>query len=215
MAEPRSGHPWLLAVGLTVGLLLLAGCGGSADSATGEGEGGYTAAAVLDQPYTVPDTALTDTGGQRYSLAADTDKPLTLVFFGYTRCPDICHVVMGSLASAMTRLDEADRQQVDVVFVTTDPARDDEATLRDYLDRFDPSFIGLTGDLDTIVDVGADLAVAVDQGDKLPSGGYEVTHGTSVAAIDADDEVPMIWTQDTSAEQFAADVHHYLSTTGS
>ena len=122
---------------------------------------------------------------------------------------------MGSLASAMTRLDPADREQVDVVFVTTDPARDDEATLRAYLDRFDPSFVGLTGDLDTIVDVGADLAVAVDHGDKLPSGGYEVTHGTSVAAIDADDEVPMIWTQDTSAEQFAEDVHHYLSTTGS
>jgi protein SCO1 len=215
VAEPRSGRRRLLALGLAAGLLLLAGCGGSADPATGEGGGGYTAAAVLDQPYTVPDTALTDTGGQPYSLAADTDKPLTLVFFGYTRCPDICQVVMGSLASAMTRLDEADRQQVDVVFVTTDPARDDEATLRDYLDRFDPSFIGLTGDLDTIVAVGADLAVAVDQGDKLPSGGYEVTHGTSVAAIDADDEVPMVWTQDTSAEQFAADVHHYLSTTGS
>jgi protein SCO1/2 len=211
VAEPRR----LLAAGLAVGLLALTGCGGGGDSSPGGGDDGYQAAAVLDQPYTVSDTELTDTGGEPYSLAADTDKPLTLVFFGYTRCPDICQVVMGSLASALTRLDDADRAQVDVVFVTTDPARDDEVTLRDYLDRFDPSFVGLTGDLDTIVDVGADLAVAVDHGGKLPSGGYEVTHGTSVSAIDADDEVPILWTQDTSAEQFAADVHHYLSTTGS
>ena len=62
--------------------------------------------------------------------------------------------------------------------MTTDPARDTRPALRDYLDRFDPAFIGLTGDLDDIVDVGEPLAVAVEQGEKLPSGGYEVTHST-------------------------------------
>ena len=69
-------------------------------------EGGYHGA-VLEQPYVVPETPLTDTDGEPYSLAADTDKPLTLVFFGYTHCPDICQVVMANLASALTRLDEA------------------------------------------------------------------------------------------------------------
>ncbi len=106
------------------------------------------------------------------------------MFFGYTHCPDICQVVMATIASALTRLDEQDRERVEVVFVTTDPARDDEQTLRAYLDRFDPTFIGLTGDLQTIIDVGKPLAVAVEQGEKLPSGGYEVTHSTQVTAID-------------------------------
>ena len=64
--------------------------------------------------------------------------------------------------------------------MTTDPARDTRQALRTYLDRFDPAFIGLTGDLETIIDVGKPLGVAVEQGEKLPSGGYEVTHSTQV-----------------------------------
>ena len=144
-------------------------------------------------------------------LVADTDKPVTLVFFGYINCPDICQVVMSSLASAMTRLDAEDRAEVDVVFVTTDPARDTPEELRTYLDRFDPSFIGLTGDLDTIIDTGRPLAVAVEQGEKLASGGYEVTHGTHVTGINSDDVASVVWTQGTSAAEFASDVHQLLA----
>ena len=195
-------HRLLAGVLLPVALLLAA-CGG--------GDGEQLTGAVLDQPYVVPDTPLTDTDGAAYSLSADTDKRLTLVFFGYTHCPDICQVVMSSLASAMTRLSETDRDDVDVVFVTTDPARDDEQAVRAYLDRFDPSFIGLTGQLGTITDVGADLAIAVEKGERLPSGGYEVTHSTPVVGIDADDRVPIVWTQGTSAAEFAADVHTLLT----
>jgi protein SCO1/2 len=190
-----------LAAALVPAVLLLAACGGSDAELTG---------AVLDQPYVVPATPLTDTDGASYSLADDTDKRLTLVFFGYTNCPDICQVVMSTLASAMTRLDDADRDQVDVVFVTTDPARDDQSALREYLDRFDPSFVGLTGPLATIIDVGKALAVAIEQGEKLPSGGYDVTHGTAVLGIDGSDVVPIVWTQGTSATQFADDVHQLL-----
>jgi protein SCO1/2 len=186
--------------------VVLGGCGGVVEAGGHAGMHG----AELDDPYVAPEVALTDTEGEDYSLASDTDKSLTLVFFGYTRCPDICQVVMSSLASALTRLDDAQREQVDVVFVTTDPARDDPQTLRTYLDRFDPAFIGLTGDLDTIVDVGADLAVAVEKGERLPSGGYEVVHGTHVSAIDEDDEVPVIWTQGTSSAEFADDIAHLL-----
>ncbi len=182
--------------------LLLTACGGGSDAPlTG---------AVLDQPYVVPTTALTDTDGQSYSLVDNTDKRLTLVFFGYTHCPDVCQVVLSTLASAMTRLDEADHDQVDVVFVTTDPERDTEKVLRNYLDRFDKTFIGLTGPIDTIIDLGKPLAVAVEQGHQLPSGGYDVTHGTSVLAIDGGDQVPILWTQGTSATQFASDVHQLL-----
>ena len=189
------------ALALTAGLL--AGCGDDESDAEFHG-------AILEQQYVVPETPLTDTDGASYSLADDTDKRLTLVFFGYTHCPDICQVVMSSLASALTRIDASEREQVEVVFVTTDPARDDAGTLRTYLDRFDPTFIGLTGDLDTIVDVGEPLAVAVEQGAKLPSGGYEVTHSTQVTAIDHRDRVPVLWTQGTSAADFAADIHTLL-----
>jgi protein SCO1/2 len=181
--------------------LLLGACGGKAEALSG---------AVLDQPYVVPATSLTDTDGAPYSLAASTDKRLTLVFFGYTNCPDICTVVMSTLASALTRLDDADRADVDVVFVTTDPARDTGTVLRRYLDHLDPDFIGLTGTLDDVVSVGNGLHIAVEQGEKLPSGGYDITHGTSVLGIDGKDQVPIVWTQGTSATQYASDIHQLL-----
>jgi protein SCO1 len=187
--------------------VLLAGCA----SSTPEDEDGYRAGQAHD-PYPVSATPLTDTDGQPYSLTKDTDKPVTLVFFGYSSCPDICQVVMANIASALTRLDAADRDDVDVVFVTTDPKVDTEQHLRDYLDRFDPSFIGLTGDLDTIAAVGKPLAVYVADGARLPSGGRDLnSHSTQVTAITADDTSPVLWTQDTSSADLAADLHTLLA----
>jgi protein SCO1/2 len=166
--------------------LALTACGGDS-SASGELHG-----TLLDPPFEVSSTPLTDTSGTPYALTTDTDKPLTIVFFGYVHCPDICQTVMASLATAMTRLDDRDRERVDVVFVTTDPARD-------------------TGDLDTIVSVAKPLGVGVTQGDKLPSGGYEVTHGTTITGIDADDQGTIYWSDDTSSADFAADIHTLLN----
>lgn len=171
-----------------------------------EGDDDGMHGAVLTEQYVAPDIELTDTDGSPYSLAADTDKPLTLVFFGYTHCPDICPMTMANLASAMARLDVGQREQVDVVFVTTDPARDDAATIRAWLDRFDPSFLGLTGDLATLKSLGLVFGVHIAKGRKLPSGGYEVEHGTPVVAIDGHDRSPIVWTQGTSAAEFADDI---------
>jgi protein SCO1/2 len=167
--------------------------------------------AVLTTPYQVPATALTDTEGQPYSLADSTDHEMTLVFFGYTHCPDECPTTMGTLASALLQLDDADRSRVQVVFVTTDPARDTRSAIRQWLDRFDPEFVGLTGPLPTITKVATDVGVPVLKGKRLPSGGYDVTHGTQVLAIDGQDTVPVVWTIGTTAPEFAHDIHQLLS----
>jgi protein SCO1/2 len=182
---------------------VLTACGGGSD---GDFSGNR-----LDPPFEVLTTPLTDTDGRPYSLADDTDKPLTLVFFGYTHCPDICGVVMSSLASAMTRLDASDRDKVDVVFVTTDPARDTAPVLKTYLSHFDPAFVGLTGDLGTIAAVAKPLGVGVEKGQKLASGGYDVTHGTTITGIDGDDEGTVYWSEATSSAQYAADIHTLLN----
>ena len=181
--------------------MLLAGCGGSGGASSTELTG-----TVLDPPFEVSSTPLVDTDGAAYSLTTDTDKDLTLVFFGYTHCPDICGQVMATLAGTLARLDDELKDRLDVVFVTTDPARDDEATVEKYVDAFDPTITGLTGDLDDIVEVGRSMAVGVDQGEKLPSGGYDVTHGTQVIGIDASDEAPVYWNADVSQAQLAHDV---------
>jgi len=201
VAEPTRTTRALLAL-LLAALLGLAACGGDSDGAALHGT-------RVDPPFTVAGDELVDTEGEPYSLAGSTDKRLTLVFFGYTNCPDICGTVMGNLASAMTRLDERDREQVDVVFVTTDPDRDTPEVLRRYLDRFDESFIGVTGRIDEVAAVGRSIAVGM--GEQLPSGGYDVdAHSTQVTAIDVDDEAPMFWSQTTSSAQFAQDIHTLL-----
>lgn len=188
-------------------LLLLAGCGGGSGRADAPFSG-----TRLDPPFEVSPIPLTDTAGEPFSLVGDTDQPLTLVFFGYTHCPDICGVVMANLSTAMTRLSDAERAAVEVVYVTTDPARDTGPVLDRYLDHVDPGFVGLTGDLTDIVDVARTFGVGVTQGEKLPSGGYEVTHGATITGIDRRDVAPVYWSQQTSSAEFAADIRTLLST---
>lgn len=196
---------------VVAGLLsVLAACGGQS---TGQPTSGFTESnpdgmhgAVLTEQYVVPDVTLTATDGSDFSLTKDTTAPLTLVFFGYTHCPDICQIVMADIASALTRLEPEQQSRVDVLFVTTDPARDDAKTLREYLDRFNPEFEGLTGDLDTIVAAANEFGVAVEEGAKMPSGGYEVNHGTQIVAIDGSDRSPIVWTEGTPPEHLAEDL---------
>ncbi|CAN5340553.1 SCO family protein [soil metagenome] len=161
---------------------------------------------VLPEPYAVPAVQLRATDGTSYSLASDARDPLTLVFFGYTQCPDICQVVMADIASALTRLEDDERAQVGMQFVTTDPARDDEQTLREYLDRFDPRFGGLTGPLPKIIDAGQSLGIPVEKGRRLPSGGYEVNHGAQIVGVLPDATAPIVWTHGTSPEHLAEDI---------
>ncbi|NYI76573.1 SCO family protein [Nocardioides panzhihuensis] len=161
-------------------------------------------------PYQLSDTALTDTAGEPYSIATDADRPLTLVFYGYTQCPDECPLVMSSLTAALTRLDPAERNQVDVVFVTTDPARDTTEVLEEYLDRYDEDFIGLTGDLKDIVTLAESMRLYVGEADRLPSGGYDLgVHDTHVSAV-SQGQANVVWSMNTSPKQFADDIHHLL-----
>ncbi|MEQ6901709.1 SCO family protein [Nocardioides sp. YIM 152588] len=192
----------VLAVGLAlVTLGALAACGTEPQEFTGR---------RLEHPWRAADIALTDTAGDAYSLAGDAEEPLTLVFFGYTHCPDLCPLVMSNIAAAMNRLDDEDRDQVGMVFVTTDPARDDEAALRRYLDGYDPSFVGLTGDLSAIIEVGKPLKVYVSDGQELPTGGYDLGgHTTSVLGLE-DGEAVVLWNENTTAPEYAADIHTLL-----
>lgn len=182
------------------GLGLLAACGGSEEFA----------GTRLDRPYPVPAVALTDTGGEAFTLTEDADEPLTLVFFGYTHCPDLCPLVMSNLSAGLNQLDDEQREQVELVFVTTDPERDDEAALRSYLDGYGEGFVGLTGRLRSIIELGEPMHVYVNDGKKLPTGGYDLGgHTTAVLGID-DDEVVVVWSDDTSATQFANDIETLL-----
>jgi protein SCO1 len=218
MTVPRARRRARLGAAVLTGLLLLTACGGGggggAVPAGGEIDGDGLHGSALTTPYDVPGTALVSTdggaGGSSYSLT-EADNDLTLVFFGYTHCPDICGIVMSTIASALTRLDDADRERVDVVFVTTDPARDDVPVLRDYLAGFDPEFTGATGDLDTIKETARSLAVLIEEGRKMPGGGYEVAHSDPVLGLDDQDRATTVWSRDVSAAELAEDIERLLA----
>ncbi len=199
----------LLAVAL---LMLLAACGSSSDEGapvTGisrSDDDGYHGI-LLDKAYDVPGQQLTDTEGKSFQLA--TQPRRTLVFFGYTNCPDICQVVMSTIAAAKAKLTPAEQEQVEVAFVTTDPARDTRPVLRTYLDRFDPDFVGVTGELAQIDTLAKPMDIFIKHGEKLPSGGYEVSHGTVVVSV-REGEGDLVWTGATSPSDMAEDLQKIL-----
>ena len=194
--------------------VLLSACGSSepegpaATGITTSDDDGYHGVRLEPaEQYDVPSIPLTDTEGRSFDLAKQPKR--TLVFFGYTNCPDICQVVMSTIASALPRLPDAQRDEVRVAFVTTDPARDDAEALRTYLDRFDPSFVGLTGSLDDVVALGKPMDVLIKEGRKLPSGGYEVDHSTVVVSVRGG-RGDLVWTGATSPAEMAEDLGKLL-----
>ena len=207
--------PALAVLALLLGLALT-GCGSSGDAGTGAAvtdvrgtdDDGYRGIKLTTQEsYDVPHVALETDRGTPFDLAAQDRR--TLVFFGYTNCPDICQVVMSSIASAMAKLPAADRDRLQVAFVTTDPARDTPGVLRRYLDRLDPDFVGVTGSLRSIAALGKPMGIDILKGQKLPSGGYEVDHTTNVISV-RDGVGDLVWTASTSPADIAADLRQVL-----
>lgn len=167
--------------------------------------GGRFLGAELASPYTMPDVTLEDTGSDDFNLVTDTTAPITLVFFGYTHCADVCPLVMSDLTLALSRVSDEVREQTQLVFVTTDPDRDTPDVLRSYLDRFDPAYVGLTGDLADIVAAAKAMGVGIEGHQRLPSGGYDVSHGSQVIGFSRD-SAPVVWTEGTPVDDIVADL---------
>jgi protein SCO1 len=186
----------LLALGV---LLLISACTAAPTAPVGQrvaDPGGYTGGSSLPDPYPMPEVSLTDTSGRPYNLSTTPSKPVTLLFFGYTHCPDVCIAVLSDVSLALQRLAPADRDQIQMVFITTDPARDQEKQIRRYLNRFSPTFVGLTGPMSTIKRATSDVGVEIEGMRKLPSGGYEVGHSAQVIGFSRNSGV-VIWTPGT------------------
>ncbi|MEU6462359.1 SCO family protein [Streptomyces sp. NPDC046976] len=174
---------------LAAATLTLSACGGqkadsSVVSAVSQESGGSGPVTVLDQPWDKPGLVLTDTHGKKYDLRKETQGHPTLLYFGYTHCPDICPTTMSNIAvAAQKSLTPAQRADLRVVFVTTDPGRDTPAALGSWLKGIDPRFIGLTGDFKTIQAAARSVGISVEPTTKNKSGQLVSMHGTQVVAF--------------------------------
>ncbi|OIK26527.1 SCO family protein [Streptomyces malaysiense] len=175
---------------LAAATLALSACGSqdatsqSPVSAVSQDSGRLGPATVLDQPWDKPGLVLTDTHGKKYDLRKETQGHPTLLYFGYTHCPDICPTTMSNIAvAAQKSLTPAQRDDLRVVFVTTDPGRDTPAALGSWLKGIDPRFIGLTGDFKTVQAAARSVGISVEATKKDKNGKLVSVHGTQVIAF--------------------------------
>lgn len=188
---PRAPFILVAVVVLVMGIAVAIRAQDPAQPSTEASDGPY--AGTEQDPRPRPDFTLTDTDGQPYDFGAETEGRLTLLFFGYTSCPDVCPLHMANLAYA---LEQPGVPRPLVVFVSVDPQRDTPEVIRSFLDRFDEGFVGLTGTPEQLADAQTAAGVAVGGAVEAISPGdddYLVGHASQVIAYTAEDLSPVVY----------------------
>ncbi len=158
------------------------------------------------QPMT--NFTLAGPGGEPVSLI-DYRGKVVLIYFGYTFCPDVCPATMVELKAAMEDLGpKAD--DVQVIMITLDPERDTWEVLQEYVQHFNPDFIGLTGSEDEIITVAAPFGVFFEKEEGTAETGYLLSHTATVAALDKEGKLRLLFPFGTPGKDIAADVKQLL-----
>lgn len=161
---------------------------------------------LVSPPLPKPHFTLTDTSGAPFDFWAKTNGYVTLLFFGYTQCPDECPLHVANVAMSLKRLPVDLQDQIRLVFVTTDPARDDRRVLRAWLERFDGRFIGLTG-TDAAIEA-AQRAAGLPPATKTAraGGGYAVGHANVVLAYTKDNLAHLMYPGGVTRQDWVHDL---------
>lgn len=164
-----------------------------------------TEAVILDQPRLIPDMILLDHYGTAWSPGR-LQGQWTLVFFGFTHCPDICPETMVRMNQVHRMVEDGGRTMPpSVVFVSVDPARDTPERLAEYVPYFNRNFLGVTGSEEAILSLAGAMAVPVSIPDVDPSEDYEVDHGASISLVDPDGHIRAFFTPPHRVESIAED----------
>src|ERR1700690_356241 len=132
--------------------------------------------AVINPPIPAAEINLADSNGAQFTLSSLRGK-VVILYFGYTNCPDECPLTMAHLKLAMDMLGDKSKD-VQVVMISTDPARDTAQAMKDFLEKFNSSFVGLVGTPDELMKVWKDYGVTVEDGGE--------THSYFIYMIDQD-----------------------------
>ena len=160
-------------------------------------------AAGLMPPRAVAPFALDATGPARLDAALAGDW--SLVFFGFTRCPDVCPNTLQLLSDARGRIADAGENPPRIVLITVDPEHDDVQRLSSYVAYFGEGVVGATGSPDDIARVAADLGI-VYRRVPLPDGSYTMDHTASVLLLDPQMRLRAVFSPPLRAAALADDV---------
>ncbi|MFG6667979.1 SCO family protein [Halomonas sp. HNIBRBA4712] len=143
--------------------------------------------------------SLTNDDGEP-AQAEDYRGKTTLVYFGYTQCPDVCPLTLARFASIFNELSEAERDDVQMLLISVDPNRDTPEVLKRYTDAFGPEFTGLTGDREEIDALTNRYRIAYSFEEPNERGDYIVNHSSAVFAFNEEGE-PRFLVRDPHSDQ--------------
>lgn len=163
---------------------------------------------LLPEPHALPHFVLTDHSGAAFDETRLRGQ-WSLMFFGFTHCPDVCPTTLALLADVRKRLDTVAPR---VVFVSVDPERDTPALLATYVTAFDPTIVGLTGTVPAIDEFAAALGIAHR---KIPMGAdqYMVDHTAAVFVIDPEGRRSALFSPPFEPAQITSDLRRLLAGT--
>ena len=163
---------------------------------------------VIEPPLPVEDFTLQTANNKPFQLS-DVEGKITLLFFGYTSCPDVCPITLGTFKQVYEQLGN-DAEKVEFVMITADPERDTPDKVSDYVSRFHPEFIGLSGSLSALQPVWEELGVYVEKQDTSSAAGYLVSHTSSVFVLDQQGDLLMTFPYGTDATDMTNDLRQLL-----
>jgi protein SCO1/2 len=152
--------------------------------------------------------SLTDHTGKLRTMADFKDK-IVVLFFGYTHCPDVCPTTMHDLKLAMKLLGDQSNQ-VQVLFVTLDPARDSQALLAQFIPSFDPRFIALRGSEEEIAATAAVFKIYAKKIEAQGKGGYTVDHSAGMYVFDKEGKIRLYVDYGEKPADIANDIKQLL-----
>ena len=163
---------------------------------------------VIQSQTPAPTVDLITSTGERASLS-DFDDQVVVIYFGYTFCPDVCPTTLSTLKKAVDKLGDGS-DDVQVIMVSVDPARDTPEILGEYLGFFDPRFIGMTGTEAEVAQVATVYGVFFQAEEGTVDTGYLVSHTANLMVVDRDGHLKLIIPPDATADQIASDLDYLL-----
>ena len=162
------------------------------------------------EPYPVaPEIDLTEANGSSFRLS-ETRGKVVMLFFGYTSCPDVCPTTLAEFKQSLEQLgNKAD--QVQVLFVTVDPQRDTHESVQEYVDHFNPNFIGLSGSETDLAKVWNEYGVFREIVKGTSAAGYLVNHTARVTLIDQQGNMRVSFGFDTPVNDIVHDLKLLLA----
>lgn len=141
---------------------------------------------------------------------SDFQGKLTLVYFGYTYCPDICPTNLGNLSVAYRNLTQTQKDNLQILFVSVDPERDTPERLKQYADYFEAGIIGLTGSPQTVAEISQRYGVVYARVDDPDNGtNYAVDHSAFTYVVDQQGNLQEQLPHATSPENFIEVIARY------